>query len=40
MNKKGQEELGPHISLTTLMYTLLSIAVLIFLIFIFTKFIQ
>jgi len=36
MNKRGVEEAGPAISVETMMFTVLSIAVLIFLIYIFT----
>ncbi len=40
MDKRGVEELGPHIGLQTLMYTILSIAVLVLLIYIFVNLVK
>lgn len=40
MNKRGVEEAGPHVSVETIIWTLLSVAVLIFLIMIFTRFVK
>jgi hypothetical protein len=40
MDKRGVEELGPHISLQTLMYAVLSIAVLVLLIYIFVNLVK
>lgn len=40
MNKRGIEEAGPAISVETIMFVVLSIAVLIFLFYIFTHLIK